>query len=315
MTFDPKILARVARCFCFLPKTEVRAIMVYLLCQWAKGSQEVVYHPQVLDWVSRVIGAGGADPSASTKLALSHFMDALDTASLTSKMLSVNCIVPDNLIAATVPLIAVSGNSPYTNLGPFVDSDLTVNGITGDGATKCFDTGIVPSTFADVVDCGMTFYKSDDTGGGTIEECGCKSGANRFYLIPHDIGNTTKYMAFSSVLGEYAVGASLPSLPIPGNGYNSGNSISCGFLCADLHLYTASSTSAHSEIGSVLGLVGGVAPVLSIICLGKNDSGIINTTQATCSFFAVHLGLTEPESSSLFTAVQTMRTALGGGFV
>lgn len=37
MTFDPKILARVARCFCFLPKTEVRAVMVYLLCEWSNA--------------------------------------------------------------------------------------------------------------------------------------------------------------------------------------------------------------------------------------------------------------------------------------
>lgn len=36
MTFDPRILARVARCFCFLQKTEIRAIIIYLLCQWAR---------------------------------------------------------------------------------------------------------------------------------------------------------------------------------------------------------------------------------------------------------------------------------------
>lgn len=52
MTFDPKILARVARCFCFLPGREVSAFKIYLLCKWANRPTAPTCDPDALAFLT-----------------------------------------------------------------------------------------------------------------------------------------------------------------------------------------------------------------------------------------------------------------------
>lgn len=72
-------------------------------------------HPQVVNWYQRVKTAGRATPGFQTMNALNTFYNGLVQNNLSVSFKSLNCIVPDNLIAATVPLINNYGNSPWIN--------------------------------------------------------------------------------------------------------------------------------------------------------------------------------------------------------
>jgi hypothetical protein len=97
----------------------------------------VIIDPVVANWALRVSINGGASPSTNTQIALTTFMQSLYNNNIYSKMISVNCLVPDNLIAASTPLIFIAGNSLWTNHN-FVSGDLTVNGLLGNGSSKYF---------------------------------------------------------------------------------------------------------------------------------------------------------------------------------
>jgi hypothetical protein len=113
----------------------------------------VVYNPEAIAWQTAVIANGGT-VSPSTLQAVSTFCDAIDAAGIRSKFLRLNLVCGGNLAAARTPLYrgASSGGTQYgeaydVNNGPFVSADYTEStGLTGNNATKYFDTGLTIGT-------------------------------------------------------------------------------------------------------------------------------------------------------------------------
>jgi hypothetical protein len=69
------------------------------------------------DWVTRVVANGGAMPSSTTINALQVFVAKLRSVGLWSKMLIINPLVSDNLIASITPLLKGNSSDPWANSG------------------------------------------------------------------------------------------------------------------------------------------------------------------------------------------------------
>lgn len=297
--------------------------MVYLLCQWAKSGEEIVYHPQVMDWVSRVIGAGGADPSSSTKDALSDFMNALDAASLTSRIIALNCFVPDSLIACCVPLIANAGLTVWTN-NNFVSGDLSVNGLQGsiNAPNKYLETGVTANDWPidpnfGIPDAGVSICHTSNYA-GVADNCCWKFvdvTTIEWSLLLHGVN------AVKAILGD-PVANIITSMAGSSNmffGVNSFTDYSIPALA--FRCYSGMTPAGHVLEGEQLNVgippFSGTAPGgLSLPLFITNNSGVYqNPSKVRLSFAAYHEGLPEADSAQLYAAVQAMRIALGGGFV
>jgi hypothetical protein len=261
-------------------------------------------NPLATDWSTRVVANGGAVPSGATVLAISDFSDALDAASLTSKMTAVNCFAPDSIIAALTPLIVGPGNDPWINHNnEFNAGDLTVNGLVGDGATKWLLTGVHPSSISG----------QPNSGGYTIYFYTCPSEASTdlaVYLNPDQAGlfnisGTVVFDCWNSAAGATTV--SLPGF----TGYVSGNRVSA----SETHIYAANSGTAHYSAAGNSGAPG-TAPNAELWAWAMNATGSpLYLSTKRLSFIAIHQGLTAAESLNFYNAVQALRTALGGGMV
>ena len=267
------------------------------------------YGPVATDWASRVVTNGGAAPSDNTKLALDVFAKGLDTAGLTSLMVAVNCIVPDNLIAAITPLIKVAGNDPWTNTN-VVAGDLTVDGLIGNASNKRLDTGVNALTNYASSNIGITAYAMSDT----FTDFRCDIGA---YVTSTDTSRI--YLPFSTTKvrlacfgGGEAGGGYIESTPLTGiKGYYSGNRTSSTYYA----IYQANSSTPHA-VGAFGTNEYGARPNTSYYVLAVHDtSSGPSYSDKRLSFVAFHYGLSAAQSSDFYDLVQAMRVSLGGGYV
>ena len=260
------------------------------------------------DWAARVVTNGGAAPSAGTKTALAGFYDAIDTAGILSKMLAVNCVVPDNLIAATTPLIKVLGSDPWANHN-FLVGDLTMNGLVGNGSTKYMDTGVIPGAAGGMTNLtdGLTVYIFTGNNNNEVEFSSYNGAVTQTQLYVY--GGTAYFQANDGTAGAGTIAAVESNF----TGYLSGNRIAQN----DNKLYAASSSLVHGAIASGAGLnSGGPSPTINLFVWCANSGGAPATySSKRISFVAAHKGLTTTESLAFFNAIQAMRTALGGGYV
>ena len=267
----------------------------------------VPFDAAVIDWSNRVVANGGAAPSLATLGAMNVFYKALQAIGL-GLFKSVCCFVPDNLIAATTPLVHSYGNDPWTNHN-FVAGDLTVNGIQGDGSSKYLDTGVIPSiAFASVGTGGLTLYCSVYVSSTGIDMNAGMSGDATYTNV------MTLYIAYSDghmYCDLYAY---------PTGRMNAVNTSWAGFLSANrtstsaAAVYKANSTTSFATLASET-TGGATLPTGKIFCMAANLNGPNYYSKHRFSFSAIHDGLTSAQSQALYTAVQALRTTLGGGFV
>lgn len=314
MNCDANSLISSARCFSCIPKGQQLAVQIFLLCSWANTSG-ACQHDTVDNWALRVVANGGAAPSQTTLTALCEFMVGLDAAGLTPKMISILPIVPGDaspavaagdLIRATTPLIVGGGNDPWTNNGPFVPGDLTVNGLVGDGLSKYLNTGIVPSAvFPSTDEGGMTLYNMTGVN-GPYGDMGCEDGAGPIRLQLIEFNNTNYFDCWDSINGRISFADPLSS------GFLSGNRIAAN----SFDIYRATSVIPFGS-GVHGNTAGGNIPINnSIFVIAFNSVGVpIAFSIRRYSFFAIHHGLTATKCEDFFDLIQALRTSLGGGFV
>lgn len=263
-------------------------------------------NPLVTNWAGRVVTNGGAAPSASTRTALSNFCDSLDGAGLTALMKVVNCVVPDNLIAATTPLIVGSGNNPWTNHN-FIAGDLTVNGLRGDASTKWLDTGFACSSWS-AFSYGVTVYIASNGNNNNEAEVGAFTSGVTGFNIGTFGGNFSFYLTLSvSATLQVADGGNYV-------GYFSANRVANN----DLRYFRATSSLSHAQVGFLASVIADErASIISTVgVFGVNQAGSpLFPSGKRDSFFAIHSGLSLAQSSTFYTLIQALRTALGGGFV
>ncbi len=263
----------------------------------------------VISWLGRVVTNGGASVSAKTANAVDAFYSGLITDGIDTLMKSINCLVPDNLIAALTPLVVGGGSDPWTNHS-FVSGDISINGLQGSNpGQKWLDTGLVDSScWSSVNDVGMTIYVAS----ASFET------AFQFALLSADqtTGALIRVNTNSGNLAYfYSEDADITGASI-GNGYYSGNRTASNATA----LYAAASGHTHSAIASGAGATTHAfrGAKLFLFTMSDGASPYASATYYSgtlISFCAFHRGLTAAQSSNFFSRIQTLRTALGGGFV
>jgi hypothetical protein len=271
---------------------------------YAKAPTAVSYHPTVVNWAARVVTNGGAAPSAATKACLSTFCYALDAASLTSLMVSVCCLVPDNLIAAITPLLVGGGRDPWLNQN-FLAGDLTVNGLLGNGSTKFLETGISPTWIPGMPDsggCTIYYYTNPNDNGVEIawnDVVDSHQFALQFYA------GTIYFDCYVYSTGRISYAAS------GFTGYVSGNRIASN----SEDIYTANSGTTHGSVVHGAGAPGTIG-IGEVYCFAANNfGGAAYYSAKRLSFAAIHQGLTSAQSLAFYNSIQAMRVAFGGGYV
>lgn len=252
--------------------------------------------------------ANGGSPQTATKNVLTTFYNALVSANILSKMKAVNCFVPDDLVCARTPLIVGPGLDPWTNVG-FVSGDLTVNGLVGNASSKYLKTGVNARANLTVSDNGMTILVSV-AGAASSREIGAVSitGVDDFCIYA-DYSEFFLYDYGNVVGGDRASAGSW----VNGNaGYLSGNVTSS----SSIRCYGASPGYAHALQATGTPVAATLLPDKTIYVFTANDGNVTPglMSDRRLSFAAIHQGLTEAESSAFFTAINTMRESLGGGY-
>lgn len=255
----------------------------------------------VSNWVATVTTNGGACPSITTAAAVDTLYAGLVTDGLDTKMISVIMLVPDNLIAATTPLLHTAGNNPWVNHS-FVSGNLTINGLLGvPGNATYLDTGITPSVSMTLNDTGFTVYESVKSTTGI--SFGASGGAGDILLICSS--GTCFFDEYNATAGQgrLSVASTLP-------GYYSGNRTSS----SSCNVYFANSTHAHASLASIA-TTGGGLPNVAVYGFAYDNSGVNNFVDSRMSFMAIHKSLNSTQSSNFYNRIQTFRTTLGGGSI
>ncbi len=264
-------------------------------------------HPLATSWATRVVTNGGAAPSLASVATLSNFAYALDAAGLTSSFLALNCFAPDSLIACITPLIITYGGAAWTSTG-FFSYDVTANGLTGDGVTKRLNTWVTGANFPSSDNAGVTLYASAASNAPANRDIGFTdyTGSNAIYMAVNEGGNFGGYLPSS---------ANVISGTTQGPGYYSLNRVSS----TDLRMYYAKSSSAHAQIGATgttSDTTAFAAYNIYVFCQFLwNTGGTYGNSINRLSFVALHSGFSAAQSASFYSAVQALRTALGGGYV
>lgn len=257
--------------------------------------------PEVSDWLLRVASEGGATPSQNTIDALNTFTTEID--SIISKIVALNCFVPDSRIAALVPLIQ-NGGYPIWHEDAALGS-LTVDGLEGN-LSGYLDTGVIPiSDFADENSGGLTLYCSSNDAMLAIDFSAIEVLGDKQMTLYFDFAGDTYWDCWDSSTNRVFAPNSLFV------GYISANRTSTG-----QQIYRASSVVPHEVLVAGTNTPQVNQPTIPMFVFGSNIDGLLNSPSGkTFSFAAAHGFLTEAESSLFYTAIQTLRTSLGGGYV
>jgi hypothetical protein len=266
-------------------------------------------HQAIITWINRIIASGGTKPTRTTIVAVDKFYKTLARTGLIHKMKSVNCMVPDNLVAATVPIVSTYGNTVWTNTN-FIAGDLDVNGLKGNGSNKVLKTGVIPNTaFANTGSAGYSLYIV--TGSAEAKkDIGCNAAGTyepSLTFYPSYAGTCYWDAYYGNGSGRSSVAHTSYA------GYISANRTANNATA----VYKAKQGSAHASLmTSTTALVGATKPTIEVYVFAGNESGNTNAPSSKrLSFAAIHDGLTSTESSLLFDAVHLLRKELGGGWV
>jgi len=266
---------------------------------------------RVSDWAKRVVANGGGLPSARIQDAFgtSEFDLTLVNNSLDSLMVILNTVCPGDVPTASTPLYKLQGLDPWTN-NNFVNADVTLNGIIGDGATKYLDLGTINTGLNGMGNnsAGMTLYFA--TGNNNVEsEFGdFNAFTNEAWNLQNQSG--TSYYECYGFLGNDFVSAANSNWA----GFLSGSRIAAN----DIRLYKANSTTAFVQIASNTNArtnSGGQFRTIFMAVWDSNGGAPINFSTKRLSFGALHPGLTSGQTQTLFNAVQRLRQRYGGGSV
>lgn len=308
---DPGAISKLAAAagFIGLDEDTIGRIWVYCACAWAQKKSPSV--DPANDWAARVVTNGGSAPAASTVSALRTFYNALVTAGIDGKMIAVNCVVPDSLIAACTPLICKFGNTLWTPIN-FVAGDLTVSGLKGDNIIgRYMKTGVIPSQcFASTSDCGgsvIVVTNTDDA--GDQWQMGAVIGAAQTYnlYLQDDIGG---FQSYNTTTGFIFVDFAQSGPGIKGFISGSRTDSTHEFL------YQGGGGNAFSQVAGPGGAPGASLPTVETYVWATNANGFPGQyAKERIAFVAIHNGLTQAQTLSFFNAAYAMRQALGGGNV
>jgi hypothetical protein len=256
-------------------------------------------------WSNNVVRNGGANPSTGTVTNLDNFWNGLVAAGLdggtrdNKGSFTINTFAPDNLIASITPFVYYLGANPWQNNGPFVSGDLTVNGLIGNGGAKFLAPVLTGSMFTNLA-TSVAWYPYTETVLGSQVDYGTVQAAQGQLLGVNTIFRN----------GQSTANDIVPGSP-QGNGFYADNRTSG----TDHKAYFANSGNAFAQTGGTDSTLYNVAMSANpFIVFGYSDGVPHLTTTSRLSYFSVHHNFTATDLSNEFNLVQTLRTALGGGF-
>jgi hypothetical protein len=318
---DPAALVKASACLSCIPKAMIPQVQTYLMAIAAGsvtggggGGGGAIMPPVVVptqqdvvgNWAAQVVTNGGAAPSSGTKAALQTFVNSLYAANLFAKLVVVNCMVPDNLIACLTPLFNSGlGNNPWTN-NNFVAGDLSVNGLQGNGTNKYLNTGIFFNQFASTISDSVALYNTvASVLSCTMSGSASGTGKMRFGFDTPSLGSYFASWTDASSFGD-------------GLKVNARLGYMCGVKSAAnvRNLYFANSTTPHASIATGNVNESTVISTVTTYLFCSNEGGsTASFSNQRFSYYSVGLALTAADSLNLYNAVQALRTSLGGGFV
>lgn len=270
----------------------------------------------VHDWNRRIVNAGGANISTTTSNAMRTFYAGLDTDDNLYSMVAVNAYVPDSLTAARTPIIWQAGSQYWTNFN-FGETNVSVNGLTGDGSTKYLSTGLNPVIMtnrgisATSAGVSVLIYNVPASSTGHILS-GTGTAANSIFASPINNAGALQFFCwkFVTVNTEF-VSRTAPSPGATWEGYLSGNRTAATAIRLDWvtnGVHNVSTNGTGTQTGSS-------ATITNMYAFANHPAGGTpgNFSDLTISFIAVHNGRTQTQSSNLWNRVFDLRTALGGG--
>lgn len=302
---DVNAIIDSASCYDCIPLGLIGRIQFGLIGEW-RNNLRTPGRIVADDWADRVVANGGAMPSENSIAANADFVDCMIAAGLWTKMVAVNTIAPDSLIAAITPLLVGPGNDPWTNVGGFVAGNLNIQGLVGNGINY-LNTGVNPSTaLGSINSCGLTTYVlSPETTAVNQYYMGANNGANNFMMSYR--GTLAKRFVAGAGGADAALAANCHVV-----GFISGNRTG-GSTAA---LYHANGGIPHHALATSAAAAGAVLPNDSTFAFALNFGGApTSSTSQRLSFLAIHQGLTQAEDSDFYDCVQALRVAYGGGFI
>lgn len=263
-------------------------------------------HPDAVNWVNRIQRNGGGTPSYYTVQAASEFCEGIYNVGLSSSMKTVNIYAPDSLIACQTPLMLVSGTvDPWINSN-FVASDLTIQGLAGNGSTKRLNTGLTASVAwpsPNTGSAGMTMYVTTGNS-GTENDMGvwATGTTNDLFSAYISYSGTAYWDCWNAGTGRVSAGNA------SWTGFISFNRTAINATRID----RAKSTIAYSTLVSGVTSTGNKPPANTIMVHSQWGSGY---STKRFSFAAVHMGLDFKQGNDLYDLVQKTRQRMGGGWV
>lgn len=279
---------------------------------------------EVLNWKRRTSIAGFSNISGKTLRATDYLIKEIKRNGLLPKMKSVVGFAPDDLTAAITPIYYTHGystwkncpNSPYP---VFSNQHLNINGLAdeinggGTSINKWLDTGLNPATmYSNDNTAGITLYVTDILSSvAGSRDFGCITSVN------YDPSMVT-YISYTNVCywDCYDSNTRLSAQNNLYSGYISFNRTGVNSTA----VYVRDSNLNHVLLAEGTNTPGNTRPNLNLYCFNANDNsnGIPTSNIASrrrFSFAAVHEGLTQNESKTLYSIVQNYRIKLGGGFI
>lgn len=253
-------------------------------------------------WADRVVANGGARPSQTTIDIADNFILSCSIFGFQSKLRMVNIFAPDNLIACCTPLFSNEGTAAWTN-NNFLDGDLSVNGLTGNGSTKYLQTAFNPTShFASATNAGWSSYVVGGSMPGVGSEAvtmGCSDATNNMLnnFYNNGVGGQTYLYTFNSTAGTTS--------PV---------SVVTGFFTGET---SASNSQVLYKNKSVYisSTYGGSALInvnITAFAEKTNTSVIRKYAPWTIAFLSCHDFLNGTEVGNFNDAVKVMRTKFGG---
>jgi hypothetical protein len=270
-------------------------------------------HPLVSEWSQTVINNGGFTPTQKTQQSLNMFINDLVESELFNKMYSINCIVPDNLTASLTPLLRYNGFEIWQNNG-FVESDLTVDGLKGNGTNKWIDTGIIPYGIitSNEPSLGMTIYTFGDKTELGLNYIDAYATSDGNFGIWQQTDNKKYFDGFDQNTSNGRMSSYGNSV----HGYISANRGTLGSGVTQA-MYWANPIVGHITAQSSSNSTLNAPPTGRIYLYVQNNDKTLSGPYSPkrYSFFAIHSSLTSQESYKFYNIIQKLRKSLGGGYI
>lgn len=265
------------------------------------------------DWAQRVVNNGGPRPTALEITTMETYRRTLIDLGLTNSIYTL-CIhsITSSVIGASTPLIKNRGSDPWINTG-FGATNLNVDGLKGDGSTKCLDTGLAASdnnaySNSFLVGLSMVVTESDSNRASVNMGARTADGNKNLLLLVSSGGSGGRTEFYTAGLGgdQFIITNDFVRV-----GYISAN-VRTNAGLTNQTIYIASPLEPH-RVFATEEYDRPDPPGGNIVVFGNKFGSTNNISSAQrIAMSCVHFPWTQVQSSNFWWATKTCLESLGG---